>query len=82
MTSRNTILPEVIKTWETTLGLKIKSPDDNFMDLGGDSLLATMIATQIQEKFDIELDLAKLFTNPTPRAMAASIEASITGRTV
>lgn len=50
---------------------------DNFFQLGGHSLLLVNLQNQIQQLFDIELQLADLFKAPTLRDMASVIDAGI-----
>ncbi len=49
-------------------------PDDRFLDLGGDSLSAAVIAAGVHELLGVELDLKEFLKNPTLVAMAASLE--------
>jgi len=51
------------------------SINQNFFELGGDSLLATQLLARLQRQFQIELTLRTLFGNPTIAQMGAQIEA-------
>jgi NAD(P)-dependent dehydrogenase (short-subunit alcohol dehydrogenase family)/acyl carrier protein len=46
--------------------------DDDFFDLGGDSLKATVLVTNIHRELNIKIPLATLFLSPTIRELAAS----------
>ncbi len=46
----------------------------NFFDLGGDSLLATQLITQIRVEFQVELALRSLFEHPEIETLAAQID--------
>lgn len=43
--------------------------DDNFFDLGGDSLAAENLILAIQKRFDIDIQTSVLLEAPTPRAL-------------
>jgi thioesterase domain-containing protein/acyl carrier protein len=49
--------------------------DENFFDLGGDSLLAARLFIQIEKAFQMELPLAVLLEAPTIRQLAGIISA-------
>jgi amino acid adenylation domain-containing protein/thioester reductase-like protein len=55
------------------LGLERVGLYDNFFDLGGNSLVATRLIFQIQEKFQIRLPLVRLFEEPTVAGLAAAV---------
>lgn len=65
---------EVAKIWGQVLWLDRIGIHDNFFDLGGDSLAATKILSQIFKQFQIEIPLRALFESPTVAAMAAAID--------
>jgi len=48
--------------------------EDNFFDLGGDSLLATQVVSRMRSAFDIELPLRRFFEGSTVAALAAVVE--------
>ena len=52
------------------LGLKQVDVRDNFFDLGGDSLLAARLLTDLRDKAHQDLSLADIFENPTVESLA------------
>lgn len=62
---RNQIEQELTKIWEDVLDIKPISIKDKFFDIGGQSLLAVSIFSQITKKFNQELPLATLFQAAT-----------------
>ncbi|HEX3941159.1 MAG TPA: aminotransferase class III-fold pyridoxal phosphate-dependent enzyme, partial [Acidobacteriaceae bacterium] len=55
--------------WQSVLGLPRVGLDDNFFEIGGTSLLATVLLTRINREFGRELGIAAIFDCPSPRAM-------------
>ncbi|WP_406071880.1 type I polyketide synthase [Streptomyces sp. NBC_01020] len=60
--------------WTRTLGHDQFAPDDDFFDLGGNSLTAIELMAQIREAFDIELTVGFLFEAPTLAELAEVID--------
>ena len=60
--------------WARILGHDQIAPDDDFFDLGGDSLTAIDLMAQIRELFDIELTVGFLFEAPTLAELAEVID--------
>ncbi|MCP5108174.1 MAG: AMP-binding protein, partial [bacterium] len=48
--------------------------DDNFFDLGGHSLKATILISKIQKELHVNIPLVELFKTPTIRGLAAYIQ--------
>ena len=63
--------------WTELLGIKQAGRYDNYFELGGDSLLATQLASQIRKVFEVELPLADLFQHPTLAELSAIIEEAV-----
>ncbi|MGF1980312.1 MAG: amino acid adenylation domain-containing protein [Nostoc sp. CmiSLP01] len=60
--------------WAEILGLNKISIHENFFALGGHSLIATRVISQIRQVFHIELPLRCLFEKPTIAGLAKEIE--------
>ena len=63
--------------WTKLLRINRVGINDNYFELGGDSLLATQLASQVRGVFEVELPLVDLFRHPTLAELAASIEEAI-----
>lgn len=68
----------VARTWAEVINLR---PDhigieDNFWDLGGNSLRAVGVITALEDAFGVELPLDFVFENPTVATQAAAIATS------
>jgi acyl carrier protein len=55
------------------LGVPAVGPADNFIFLGGDSLLAARLMVRISDRFDIELALRSIFERPTVAELADEV---------
>src|SRR6185369_10375683 len=51
--------------WTKLLGINRIGINDNYFELGGDSLLATQLVSQVRNVFEVELPLVELFRHPT-----------------
>jgi amino acid adenylation domain-containing protein len=58
------------RLWKTALRRDTVGADDNFFDLGGDSLLLTAIHRQLQDELRREIPITELFQFPTVRSLA------------
>jgi amino acid adenylation domain-containing protein len=68
---------EVARIWCEVLGLDRVGVHDDFFKLGGHSLQAVRISTKLQELYDIELPLRRLFEATTVASLAAALEEAI-----
>lgn len=64
------------RIWAQVLHLDKVGMDDNFFDLGGDSLFLVSVHSQLQKTLQIETPLMDLFEFPTVRALAKRISQS------
>ncbi len=59
--------------WTDVLGVKCSGVKDDFFDLGGDSLAATILCIMIEEEYGQRLSPAILYQSPTIEQLAAVI---------
>lgn len=69
--SSNNKISELTGVWEHTLGRQNISPDDNFFDIGGDSILAIKLISLMRLN-GYGISIAQLFKNPTINALCRS----------
>jgi len=60
--------------WSEVLGRSRVGADDNFLDLGGDSMTAAYLLDLTNERLGQELTLDDLFSSPSLSALARSID--------
>ncbi|QLQ34970.1 non-ribosomal peptide synthetase [Micromonospora robiginosa] len=65
----------VAGVWRDLLGVPVTGPDDDFLTLGGDSLLAVRCATRLTDVTGHRVDPGDLFAHPTVAALAAHLDA-------
>jgi acyl carrier protein len=71
--------PVIARIWASLLDVPTVEPDDNFLLLGGESLLAVQAAGAIKEELGCEISIRSIFTL-TVSEVAAEVEAhSVTG---
>jgi amino acid adenylation domain-containing protein len=70
---RTPIENEIAKIWADVLALDEVGVNDNFLDLGGHSLAASRIVSEMVRSFQLELPLKALFDSPTVAEMASLV---------
>lgn len=60
--------------WVRLLGNSFFDTDQSFFDIGGDSLLAFTLVTQINREFGIDININAIFENPTIESLAKYID--------
>jgi amino acid adenylation domain-containing protein/non-ribosomal peptide synthase protein (TIGR01720 family) len=70
---RNETEQKLAAVWQTFFGCHQVGIDDDFFQLGGDSLKATMLISLMQKELHIKFSLSKLFHSPTIRELSAGI---------
>jgi len=64
----------VYAAWEKSLGFSGFGMNQDFFKLGGNSLTALTVMSDLEKKFGKKIPLAALFTYPTVSSLAAAIE--------
>ena len=73
VSATNATEQQLVAVWEEVLDIRPIGIHDNFFDLGGHSLAASRIVSQVIKNFQSDLPLQTLFQSPTVAAMAAVI---------
>jgi amino acid adenylation domain-containing protein len=71
---RTPVEQDLARIWETILHVDRVGIDDNFFEMGGDSLLATRFISRVKQIFQIDLTLSYFFENPNVNRLADYIE--------
>jgi acyl transferase domain-containing protein/acyl carrier protein len=64
----------VAKVWGEVLGFGELKVDDNFYELGGDSILATQVVNRINTEHNLRLSLIEIFNYETIKELAEYVE--------
>jgi acyl carrier protein len=63
----------IAKLWEKTLGIAPIGADDDFVELGGDSIEAIQIQHAIQREFDLRIRNTEFLADPTIAGIARRV---------
>jgi acyl carrier protein len=63
--------------WESVLGVEDIGGEENFLDLGGDSMTATEVAMRLRERLGLDVPLRMIFDHPTVEELAAALQARL-----
>lgn len=73
------VVERLRELWARTLGIDDIALDDDFFDLGGNSLSAIELMSQVREVFDVELTIGFLFEAPTLAELTDLLEQQAAG---
>ncbi|WP_400080183.1 amino acid adenylation domain-containing protein [Winogradskyella sp. R77965] len=65
---------EIAKIWSNALGIPQIGIDDNFFEMGGNSLLTKKVAVEIAKQLKSELPVTKIYQHPTISGLAKFLE--------
>ncbi|MEU2957363.1 amino acid adenylation domain-containing protein [Streptomyces albidoflavus] len=71
---RTPLQAALTEVWEKVLGIAPIGPDDDFFELGGDSLTAVRLAAACRTRLGADVRQPTLFQAPTVAALAAELE--------
>lgn len=63
--------------WSDVLKVKKVGVEDNFFDLGGDSLQATVVHDRLTREAQKSISITKLFEYPTVRSLASFLDSEV-----
>lgn len=69
----NDLQLSLTRAWESILKRENIGIDDNFFEIGGDSLMAVMATHEMSRATGISFDVGQLFSNPTVRLLSIKI---------
>ena len=72
---RSAWISTLMEIWKAVMGLTEIDPDDNFFQMGGDSIQAAQILARIKNTFGVELSYVIFLNAPTVDGMASAIAA-------
>ena len=70
---RDNLELEITNVWKKILSINKIGINDNFFEIGGQSLIAVELFSELHKKFDIDLPLSVLFENGTIKDLAEII---------
>lgn len=68
---------DVVSLFEEILGIDDILDDDNFFDVGGNSILALTLLAEIEKRWGVTLALIDVIRAPTSGEVAGLIEAAL-----
>ncbi len=71
---RTEIERQLAELWSEVLTIDAFGIDDDFFELGGNSLLGTQLLARIRDTFEVNLSLRSLFEKPTIAGLGAELE--------
>jgi acyl transferase domain-containing protein/acyl carrier protein len=71
---RTDIEIKIAEAWGSVLGLSEIDINDNFYDMGGDSIRATRLLKELEKDFEGIIDISDIFTYPTISEMSGYIK--------
>ncbi|MEU7748185.1 SDR family NAD(P)-dependent oxidoreductase [Nonomuraea sp. NPDC049158] len=71
---------QLIELWQDAFGLSRLGLDEDFFDLGGNSLVSVQLAVRIRERFGINLSGIVILEYPTVRELAVQVDEALADR--
>lgn len=65
---------EMAQIWCKVLGTETVRPEDNFYELGGDSIFAMKFAAEVKERLHVNLSIKDVLANPTFYGITAFVD--------
>ena len=71
---QNTQQEQLCEIWKTFFGFEKVGIEDDFFELGGDSLKAMSLLKRIQQQFDVEIGVQDFYTKPNIKELSKEID--------
>ena len=75
----NEVERTIAQIWQEVLGLEEVGVQDNFFDLGGTSLQAVLVVSELEERLGVDLSSLSMFDRTTVRSLAGMLRAADEG---
>ena len=72
----------IAEIWQQTLGIEQIGIEDDFFELGGDSLIAVQVINKLRETFQTELPIEAILNTGTIAKLYESIQATISSQNI
>ncbi|MCL9779888.1 acyltransferase domain-containing protein [Vibrio sp. S4M6] len=69
----NEVEQEIVSIWQSVLGISGIGIDDNFVELGGNSLLAVQIVSKVSAKFEVDIRVDLFYQDQTTRGLSGLV---------
>ena len=80
LSSTTKLEAQLCDLWQDILGIESIGVEENFLMLGGHSLMAARLISQIRKQFNVDVKIKTFFTAPTIRELAKVINQSASTR--
>jgi acyl carrier protein len=64
----------IVEYWKEIIGVDLIGVHDNFLELGGHSLMAVQLLSRLRDKFHVDLPVRSFFDSPTVADLVLLIE--------
>lgn len=64
----------MVRLWKNVLNIETLGIDDNFFEIGGNSLMAVQLVNEIRDEFALEVEVNEVFLAKTARVFSAVID--------
>ena len=72
----NSLEKIITAVWQEVFGKEPIGVNDNFFDLGGQSLLATQVIVRLRQRYNLDISLRRIFDHPTVGQLARALSSS------
>ena len=73
---QNEMETQIVAAWQEVFGFTPVGVHDDFVELSGDSLLATQIASRLGQRLHVSINPHRLFEHPSPARLARHLAAT------